>query len=120
DLGMTSSSPAITYTETTTNLFDGTSETLPGSASFNPFAPAVSSGFFVTLPPNSHAAVPVALDPAQSKITPAKGWMVVVEDNLSGARQAVLLPASAGQFSLGQGGQGQNGQDQNGQGQGTH
>ncbi|MGH8181048.1 MAG: S8 family serine peptidase, partial [Steroidobacteraceae bacterium] len=44
DLGLTSSSPAITYTETTTNLFDGTSETLPGSASFNPFAPAVSSG----------------------------------------------------------------------------
>ena len=109
DLGLTSST-AITYTETTTNLFNGSSETLPGSASFNPFAPAVSSGFFVALPPNTHATVPVAIDPSQWKITPAKGWMVVVEDNLSGAQQAVLLPASAGQFSLGQGGQGENGQ----------
>jgi subtilisin family serine protease len=114
DLGLTSSSPPITYTESTTNLFDGSSETLPGSASFNPFAPAVSSGFFVTLPPNTHAAVPVALDPAQSKKTPAKGWMVVVEDNLSGAQQAVLLPASAGQLSLGQGGRGQKGQGRDG------
>jgi minor extracellular serine protease Vpr len=116
DLGLTSSSPPITYTETTTNLFDGSSETLPGSASFNPFAPAISSGFFVTLAPNAHAAVPVALDPSQWKITPAKGWMVVVEDNHSGAQQAVLLPASAGQFSLG----GQGGQGQDGQGHGAH
>jgi subtilisin family serine protease len=120
DLGLTSSSPAITYTETTTNLFNGSSETLPGSASFNAFAPAISSGFFVTLPPNSHAAVPVALDASQWKKTPAKGWMVVVEDNRSGPSQAVLLPASVGQISLGSGGHDQNGQGQNHQGHGGH
>jgi subtilisin family serine protease len=119
DLGLTSSSPAITYTETTTNLFDGSQESLPGSASFNPFAPAVSNGFFVTLPPNTHAAVPVAIDPAQLKKTPTKGWMVVVEDNHSGAQQAVLLPASAGQISLGGGGRDDHGQGGHGQG-GAH
>jgi len=102
DLGLTTASPAITYTETTTNLFNGSTETLPGSASFNAFAPAISSGFYVTLPPNTHASVPVAIDPAQWQKTPAKGVMVVVEDNRSGAQQAVLLPASAGEFSLGQ------------------
>ena len=101
DLGLTASSPAITYTETTTNLFNDSSETLPGLASFNAFAPAISSGFYVTLPPNAHTSVAVALDPSQWKKTPAKGWMVVVEDNHSGAQQAVLLPASEGEFSLG-------------------
>jgi len=101
DLGLTTSSPPITYTETTTNLFDSSSESLPGSASFNPFAPAISSGFYVTLPPNTHSAVPVALNRSQWQRTPAKGLMVVVEDNHSGAPQAVLLPASEGGFSLG-------------------
>ncbi|MDE2448209.1 MAG: S8 family serine peptidase [Gammaproteobacteria bacterium] len=103
DMGLTASGPAITYTEMTTNLFNGTTETLPGSASFNAFAPAISSGFFVALPPNSHASVPVAIDPSQFKKTPAKGLMIVVEDNHSGAPQAVLLPASAGEISLGSG-----------------
>jgi hypothetical protein len=101
DLGLTTASPAITYTETTTSLFTGSSETLPGSASFNAFAPAISSGFYVTLPPNTHGSVPVAIDASQWKKTPAKGLMVVVEDNHSGAPQAVLLPAAAGEFSLG-------------------
>ena len=104
DLGLTTSSPAITYTETTTDLFNGSSETLPGSASFNPFTPAISSGFFVTLPPNTHAAVPVALNASQWKKTPARGLMVVVEDNHSGEAQAVLLPATEGTLSLGGGG----------------
>lgn len=101
DLGLTTSSPAITYTETTTNLFNDSSETLPGSASFNAFTPAISSGFYVTLPPNAHLSVPVALNPSQWKKTPAKGVMVVVEDNHSGPPQAVLLPVSGGEFSLG-------------------
>jgi len=92
DLGLTSSSPTITYAETTTSLFDGSSETLPGSASFNAFTPAISSGFFVKLPPNSHGSVPVSINPAQWIKTRSKGLMVVVEDNRSGAQQAVLLP----------------------------
>ncbi len=104
DLDLTGSSPAITYTEMTTNLFDGSSETMPGSASFNPFSPAISSGFYVTLPPNTHASVPVALSPSQWKKTPAKGVMIVVEDNHSGAPQAVLLPATEGELSFGGGG----------------
>src|SRR6185437_10196864 len=111
DLGLTASSPAIAYTETTTNLFDGTSEKLPGSASFNVFAPAISNGFNVALGPNARASQPVAIDPAQ-------GLMNVVEDNNSGAPQAALLPVG-GQFSLGGSG-GQNSQGQNGQGHGGH
>jgi len=117
DLGLTASSPAITYTETTTNLFDGSSETLPGSASFNVFAPAISSGFNVALGPNGHVSQPVAIDPAQWAKTPAKGLMIVVEDNHSGAPQAELLPVG-GKFSLGGSGGQNNGQGQSGQGHG--
>ncbi|HEX5462508.1 MAG TPA: S8 family serine peptidase [Steroidobacteraceae bacterium] len=119
DLGLTTSSPAITYTETTTNLFDGSSETLPGSASFNVFAPAISSGFNVALGPNGHAAQPVAIDPAQWAKTPAKGLMIVVEDNHSGAPQAALLPVG-GRFSLGGPGGQNNGPGQSGHGHGGH
>jgi hypothetical protein len=35
--------------------------------------------------------VPVAIDPVEFKLTPAIGFMVVTEDNLSGASQANLL-----------------------------
>jgi len=35
--------------------------------------------------------VPVAIDPVEFKITPALGFMVVTEDNLSGESQANLL-----------------------------
>lgn len=103
DLGLAPGSRAFTYREMTTNLFNGSSEKLPGSASFNAFAPAISSGFSVALPPKAHGVVPVAIDPAQWRRTPAKGLMVVVEDNYAGAPQAHLLPA-AGQLPLGDAG----------------
>src|SRR6185437_8574308 len=88
-----------------------------GSASFNVFAPAISSGFNVALGPNGHVSQPVAIDPAQWAKTPAKGLMIVVEDNHSGAPQAELLPVG-GKFSLGGSGGQNNGQGQSGQGHG--
>jgi minor extracellular serine protease Vpr len=94
DMGLTTASPIFTYTAMTTNLLNGTSETLPGSASFNPFAPAISSGFAVAVPPGANGIVPVAIDPSQWSKTPAKGLMIVVEDNHSGAGQAALISAS--------------------------
>lgn len=94
DLGLTPTSPAFTYKEMTTNLFNGTSEVLPGSASFNPFAPAISSGMGAVLPPGAWGTVPVSIDPSKWKAALEKGLMIVVENNHSGAPQAVLLPVS--------------------------
>jgi minor extracellular serine protease Vpr len=91
DLGLTAASPAFTYTEMTTSLFNGTSETMPGSASFTPFARAISSGMGALLPPGAYGTLPVWINPSLWTKTPAKGLMVVVEDNHSGAAQANLL-----------------------------
>jgi minor extracellular serine protease Vpr len=91
-MGISPTSPRFSYTETTFNLLDGTSASLPGSASFNAFSPSITNALFVPVAPNTTVAVPVAIDPTEWEVTPARGLMIVVEDNFSGA-QAELIPA---------------------------
>jgi minor extracellular serine protease Vpr len=90
DLGISPTNPRFTYTM---NAFDatGAGESLTGTASFNAFAPAVSNAMFVPVAPNTNVDVPVAVDPVEFKLTPALGFMVVTEDNVSGAGEANLL-----------------------------
>ena len=90
DMGISPTNPRFTYA---VNAFDasGAGESLTGTASFNAFAPAVSNAIFVSVAPNTTADVPVAIDPVEFKITPALGFMVVTEDNRSGASEANLL-----------------------------
>jgi hypothetical protein len=90
DLGISPTNPRLTYTM---NAFDdtGAGESLTGTASFNAFAPAISNAMFVPVAPNTSVDVPVAIDPVEFKKTPALGFMVVTEDNLSGASEANLL-----------------------------
>jgi subtilisin family serine protease len=95
DLGLTPSHPRFSYTLQASNIFDGTTETLPGTASFNAFTPsitnAVSTGQLALLNPNKTALVPVGLNASELPLTPPLGLMVVVEDNLSGGQQANLI-----------------------------
>ncbi len=90
DLGISPKNPRFTYS---VNAFDdtGAGESLPGAGSFNAFAPAISNAIFVSVAPNTTLEVPVAVDPVEFKKTPALGFMVVTEDNLSGASEANLL-----------------------------
>jgi hypothetical protein len=90
DLGISPKNPRFTYT---VNAFDdtGAGESLSGTAKFNAFAPAISNAIFVSVAPNTTLEVPVAVDPVEFKKTPALGFMVVTEDNLSGASEANLL-----------------------------
>jgi subtilisin family serine protease len=90
DLGISPTSPRFTYTM---NAFDanGAGESLTGTASFNAFAPAISNAMFVPVAPDTRVDVPVAIDPVEFQLTPALGFMVVTEDNLSGASEANLL-----------------------------
>jgi hypothetical protein len=92
DLGLSPANPRLAYSEMTTNLLDGTSEKLPGTAFFNVFTPAISNALFVPVAPNDKSVVPVAIDPAEFAKTPPLGLMVVVEDNTSGEAQASLIP----------------------------
>jgi minor extracellular serine protease Vpr len=90
DLGISPTHPRFTYKM---NAFDatGAGESLTGTAKFNAFTPAVSNALFVPVEPNTTLEVPVAVDPVEFKLTPALGFMVVTEDNLSGASEAALL-----------------------------
>ena len=89
-LGITSTNPRLSYA---VQAFDdtGAGEAVTGVAKFNAFTPAVSNAMFVTVAPNTSAEVPVAIDPVESAKTPALGFMVVIEDNVSGSEQAELL-----------------------------
>lgn len=93
DLGISPTNPRFTYT---VNAFDstGAEESLAGTASFNAFVPAVSNAMFVPVAPNGTTDVPVAVNKAEFKKTPALGFMVVTEDNVSGGSQANLVKLS--------------------------
>jgi minor extracellular serine protease Vpr len=92
DLGISPTNPRFTYT---LNAFDniGGEVDLKGvkSASFNAFTPALSNALFVPVGPNLTVDVPVSINKAEFKKTPAMGFMVVTEDNVSGESQANLL-----------------------------
>jgi minor extracellular serine protease Vpr len=90
DLGISPLNPRFTYTM---NAFDetGAGESLTGTAAFNAFAPAISNAIFLPVAPNATVDVPVSIDPVEFKKTPAIGFMVVTEDNVSGASEANLL-----------------------------
>lgn len=90
DLGISPTNPRFSYTM---NAFDatGAGESLTGTASFNAFTPSLSNAMFVPVAPNTAVDVPVAVDPVEFQLTPALGFMVVTEDNVSGATQANLI-----------------------------
>jgi subtilisin family serine protease len=90
DLGISPTNPRFTYTM---NAFDnlGGQVDLTHTASFNAFTPALSNALFVPVGPNLVVDVPVSIDKAEFKKTPALGFMVVTEDNVSGESQANLL-----------------------------
>jgi minor extracellular serine protease Vpr len=89
-LGITPANPRFTYA---VNAFDstGAEESVAGTASFNVFSPSVSNAMFVPVAPNTSADVPVAINPVEFQKTPALGFMVVTEDNVSGGSEANLL-----------------------------
>jgi subtilisin family serine protease len=91
DLGLSAAAPRFTYTASSYNLWTGNSNDVPGVGRFNAFAPAISTGDYVTLSPGQRASVPITVNAAEQALTPALGVMVVNKENASGAAQALLL-----------------------------
>jgi minor extracellular serine protease Vpr len=91
DMGLSPTSPRFTYTAAAFNLAGGTPVSVPGTGAFNAFAPAVANAIFVPVAPGATLDVPVFVDPTEIKLTPALGFMVVTEDNVSGATEATLI-----------------------------
>jgi len=70
-----------------------------GSALFDPFHPAVSSGVLnpdgtpTAVPAGGSASLPLSIDKSQQAKTPALGWLVASVDDANGAPQADEVPA---------------------------
>jgi hypothetical protein len=90
DLGLSRSSPRFSYRVQSWNP-NGDLNVVPGVGRFNAFAPAISTGDYVTLAPGQRASVPITVNAKEQALTPALGVMVVNKENASGAAQALLL-----------------------------
>ena len=82
----------FTYWVVMNDLTTGVSDTTD-KAVFNPFTPAVSNGSFSPVPANGSATTPVSVNPSEFLLSPALGWMVVSQENPSGADEAQLIGA---------------------------
>jgi minor extracellular serine protease Vpr len=82
----------ITYSVAAFNNFPGGAADFTGSASFNPFSPAVSSGSMAPLAPGASTTFTVAVDTDQEHAQPVLGWLVASVDNPNGAPQADEVP----------------------------
>ena len=89
-LGLSPTNPRFSYQAFAFNFEGG--EQVGGTAKFNAFTPAISTGQFVSVPPNGTATVPVSINTAEWAITKPLGVMVVSQDNVNGAPQADLIP----------------------------
>jgi minor extracellular serine protease Vpr len=92
DMGITGAAPTFSYSITSFDLINGNVDAVPATAAYNAFTPSVSNGQFVPLAAGASATLPVSVNVAGQKTTPALGWMVVSLDNPSGAAQAALIP----------------------------
>lgn len=77
---------------------DGQPDEMSGTARFDPYAPAVSSGAPVVLNPGRSAGIKVAVERAQVGKQASRGWLVVTLDDRAGRAEAdrvkLLLPTA--------------------------
>jgi minor extracellular serine protease Vpr len=91
DVGVTSANPRFSYTVQSFDLESNSQDSFTGSASFNAFSSAVSTGDFVAVDPNAAIGVTVSVNPAEFAVTPSLGFMIVSQDNKNGAKEVNLL-----------------------------
>jgi len=91
-LDVTPGNPRFHYWE---NHFgpDGTSSSMPGMGQFNAFTPSLTFAESGPVLPNGSGTASATVT-AEWASTPALGVMVVAQDNVAGAQQAMLVPVS--------------------------
>ena len=90
-LGLTPASPRFSYTVVGYDFDDNTTDAFTKSAKYNAFGSAIGDGQYGVLPPSGTASVPFAVNSAEYKLTPARGLMVVTQDNKNGSSEANLV-----------------------------
>ena len=89
DLGLSQAgSQAFSYTVNAFSEVPGGLVDTTGTASFNPFNPAVSSGDFAAVPAGGSASLSLTVNRGLQERTHALGWLVASVDDGNGAAQA--------------------------------
>ena len=91
---ITPDNPRFSYTASAFDLLSTESDAFAGTARFNAFHSAVSNAFFATVPPNDLGVLPISVDPAELALTPARGLMLISQDNPNGPSEAQLVKLS--------------------------
>ncbi|WP_433363413.1 S8 family serine peptidase [Actinoplanes sp. CA-142083] len=90
---LSADNPRFTYHAESIGLIDGNNDEIAGKATYNAFAPSLTTGFTNEVAPNKAATATVSLNKAEFAKSPARGWMVVSHDNASGD-ETHLIPVS--------------------------
>jgi hypothetical protein len=90
-LGVTPANPRFVYSAQSFDLLSNDTDAFAAAAGFNAYSSAVSNGLFVAVDPDTTVLVPIAVNSIEFALTPAKGLMVVTQDNKNGAGEADLV-----------------------------
>ncbi len=82
---------AFDYTVQAFSVTSGGEDSVDGWATYDPAAPAISNGQYVTVPKRGKADVAFAVDGAAYAAQKPLGAMIVVPDNQSGGDEALLV-----------------------------
>ena len=91
-LGLSNGHGKFSYEMAAEDLSTGGTDIVNGTAWFDAYAPALSSGDFIGLDPGTTSDLAFNVDNNLIKQTPALGWMVVTMDDANGAAQADTVP----------------------------
>ncbi|MFE5410089.1 S8 family serine peptidase [Microbacterium sp. NPDC056569] len=93
DLGLTEEAGTFDYAVQASSIVNDGSDAMDGTATYNPFAPALGNSQSASVPVGGTIPVPVAVDAAAFAEQKPRGVMVVVMDNAAGAGEAILVKA---------------------------
>lgn len=91
DLGLTPQAGSFSYTVNSYSMEGAGEDSIGSWASYDPWAPAIESGQYVTVKALKSTTVTAAIDPAAWAAQQPLGLMSVVLDNKSGAGEALLI-----------------------------
>ena len=95
-LGLAEGSGAFDYAAAFFSREDGASDDIDGTAGFDAYAPAISTGDFTSLAPGAASSFAVSADRKANAAHPSLGWLVVSHDDADGAPQADRIPLPGG------------------------
>jgi subtilisin family serine protease len=90
-IGLSADNPRFTYSIESFDFFGTGTDVTAGTAGFNAFTGAITTGQFLVLNPDDTQTTPVAIDPTEFAVTPPLGLMVVTLDDKSGPKEGDLI-----------------------------